>query len=383
MLPYWRLSAYYFFYFAFIGAFAPYFGLYLESIEFSAWDIGLVMSLMQLMRIVAPNLWGWMADRFGMRMPIVRLAALFSTLGFCLFFASREFAAVFAAMALMSFFWSAALPLIESLTLRHLGARIARYGAIRLWGSIGFIVAVTATGWLLDALPISSLLVVCLSILAGILVCAMFVPEAPAGALAHSADSLRSLLERAEVRALLGACFLMSAAHGALYVFYSIYLVDNGYAKSVVGGMWTVGVLAEIVVFIYMPALMARYSLRAILMASFACAVVRFLMIGWGVESTLILFLAQLLHGATFGAYHAAALSAINRLFVGRHQTRGQALYSSVSFGAGGMVGGLISGWAWESIGAALTYSLSAAIAALGLGLVAFAGHGQAAAEAR
>jgi PPP family 3-phenylpropionic acid transporter len=71
-LPYWRLSAYYFFYFAFVGAFSPYFGLYLSSIGFTAADIAVVMSLMQVMRILAPSLWGWLADRIGARTPIIR-----------------------------------------------------------------------------------------------------------------------------------------------------------------------------------------------------------------------------------------------------------------------------------------------------------------------
>ena len=121
MLPFWRLSGYYFAYFAFIGAFAPYFTLYLQSLAFSATDIAILMSLMQLMRIIAPNLWGWLSERTGVRMPIVRISALASLLGFCLFFVTSDFLGVFVAMALMSFFWSAALPLVESTTFNHLG----------------------------------------------------------------------------------------------------------------------------------------------------------------------------------------------------------------------------------------------------------------------
>jgi PPP family 3-phenylpropionic acid transporter len=81
-LPYWRLSGYYFFYFAFIGAFSPYFGLYLQSLSFSAWDIGLLMSQMQLMRLSAPFICGVLADRMAQRIVVVRLAALLSLLGF-------------------------------------------------------------------------------------------------------------------------------------------------------------------------------------------------------------------------------------------------------------------------------------------------------------
>ncbi len=367
MVPYWRLSAYYFFYFAFIGAFSPYFTLYLKSLQFSAWDIGVLMSLMQVMRVLAPNLWGWLADRLGAKTPIVRGAALMSLLGFSCFFFVQTFSGFFFGMVLLAFFWSAALPLVEALTFTHLGAQASRYGAIRLWGSVGFVAAVLGLGWLLDRLPLSTTLWVSLGLLGGILACALALPEKREAR--HETDRLPigDILRRREVKALFIACFFMAAAHGALYVFYSIHLVSRGYGTTVVGLLWTLGVVAEIAVFLYLPRLLHVYSLRVILLFSFACAVARFLMIGWGVEWLAVVLIAQLLHAATFGAYHAAAVAAVNRWFGGRHQARGQALYGSVSFGAGGMVGGLLSGWSWDVAGPELTFTLGSIFAFTGM----------------
>ncbi len=367
MLPYWRLSAYYFFYFGFVGAFSPYFTLYLQSLSFSATDIAILMSLMQVMRILAPNLWGWLAERLGMPVIIVRLSAAASLAGFSLFFLTEDFAGIFLGMALMAFFWSASLPLIESVTFAHLGGQGQRYGSIRVWGSVGFIAAVLGIGYALDHLPIASMLWMTALILGGILLCALWVPDAIRAPAARLQASLGETLRRPEVRALLGACFFMSAAHGALYVFYSIHLVDNGYGKALVGWMWTLGVVAEIVVFLFMPQLMRRFSLRALLLFAFAAAVLRFVLIGWGVGSLPVLVFAQLLHGATFGAYHAAAIAAVNLWFPGRLQSRGQALYGSISFGAGGMAGGLLSGFTWDGIGPAWTYTLGSVFALAGL----------------
>jgi len=367
MVPYWRLSAYYFFYFAFIGAFSPYFTLYLQSLRFSAWDIGVLMSLMQVMRLLAPNLWGWLADRIGAKTPIVCGAALMSLLGFSCFFFAQGFAGFFIGMALLAFFWSAALPLVEALTFSHLGMQANRYGSIRLWGSVGFIAAVLGLGWLLDRLPLSATLWVSLGLLGGILACALALPEKREAAHETDRQPIGDILRRREVRALFAACFFMAAAHGALYVFYSIYLVGRGYGTTLVGFLWTLGVVAEIAVFLAMPRLFGAFSLRAILLFSFACAIARFLAIGWGVESLALILAAQLLHAATFGAYHAASVAAVNRWFAGRHQARGQALYGSLSFGAGGMLGGLVSGWSWDTLGAEITYTLSAGFALLGL----------------
>ncbi|MCV2218047.1 MFS transporter [Thauera sp. Sel9] len=367
MFPYWRLSAYYFFYFGFVGAFSPYFALYLQSISLSAAQIGLLMSMMQLMRIVAPYMWSWLAEHFGKRVAILRLSALMTLAGFTGFFMTTEFGGLFAAMALMAFFWSAALPLIEGLTFSHLGEEGHRYGSVRVWGSVSFIVAVLVLGQALDHVAIDSVLWVTAAILAGVLLCSFFVPDAAPAQAGRAAANLSEVLRRREVRALLGACFLMSAAHGAFYVFYSIYLVAAGYDKALVGWMWTLGVVAEIIVFMLMPRITRRFGLRSILVFSFACAVLRFALIGWGAASLPVLLFAQVLHGVTFGAYHAAAIAMVNRWFTGRLQSRGQALYGSISFGAGGMLGALLSGYTWDAPGPEWTFTFGSVFALLGL----------------
>ena len=369
-LPYWRLSGYYFFYFAFIGAFSPYFGLYLQSLNFSAWDIGLLMSQMQLMRLFGPNLWGWLADHFGRRLLIVRLAGAAGLAGFTAFFWLDKLPGMLLAMAVLAFFWSAALPLVETLTFDHLREERGRYSRIRLWGSIGFIVAVMATGALLDIAPPVGVLWVCWTILLGILLYALTLPEAVPLAHAHEDVPIGDILRQSKVKALMAACFAMSAAHGAFYVFYSIHLAAHAYAKTEVGLLWSLGVVAEIVVFMFMARLAKRFSLRVILLACFAAAVVRFLLMGGGVESTAIMIFVQLMHGLTFGAYHASAIAAVNQWFPGKTQGRGQALYSSLSFGAGGLLGALISGWTWDWLGSGWTFSQGAGFALIGLLLI-------------
>jgi PPP family 3-phenylpropionic acid transporter len=203
--PHWRLSAWYFCYFAFVGAFAPYFTLYLQSLGLTAAAIGTLMSLMLAMRMVAPNLWGWLADHLGHKVLVIRLSALLSTAGFLIFFLVHDFWGLFIAMAVMSFFWSAALPLVEALTLRHLEGHAEHYGRVRLWGSVGFIAAVLATGAWLDRAPLASLLWVNLGLLVGIGICALLLVDARAPLTAKSPVSLKSGLLRPEVLVLLAA----------------------------------------------------------------------------------------------------------------------------------------------------------------------------------
>ena len=376
-LPYWRLSFYYFFYFAFIGVFSPYFTLYLQSLRMSAADIALLMSQMQLMRLVAPAFWGWLADKRGRRVDIVRLSALCACIGFTGFFLTDNFIQLFIPMTLMAFFWSAALPLVESLTFAHLADESHRYSRIRVWGSVGFIVAVLLGGALLDHLPIGDVPAMVFAVLIGILVMAFQLPEgqrigaaaqvaAEAGGSSMPVATLRSVLADRQVWMLLLACFLMSSAHGVYYVFYSIHLDDLGYSKGMIGLLWSLGVLVEIGLFMVMSPLMKRYSLRALLLATYATAVVRFLMIGWCAESLILLLIAQAMHGLTFGVHHAAAIAAVNQWFPQHIHARGQALYSSISFGGGGLFGGIISGLVWDPLGAGWAFTLGALFALVG-----------------
>ncbi|HMC13152.1 MAG TPA: MFS transporter [Gallionellaceae bacterium] len=363
----WRIAGFYFFYFAFVGAFAPYWGLYLKSIHFDAVQIAILMSVQPVMRMVAPALWGWLADRSGKRLMVVQIAALSSALCYLGVFFTTQFWGMLLVLGMMSFFWSASMPLVEATTLTYLGKHTARYGRIRSWGSLGFIVAVLVLGYAFDYIAIRWLLWAGLFIMLGILFFSRQIP--PTTVLAHHTDSqpVMRILLQPQVLALFGACFLMSVAHGPYYTFFSIYLVEHGYAKSVVGLLWALGVVCEIGAFFLMPCLMRRYTLPHILMVSFVCTVLRFMLIGWGVDVLWLILLAQVLHAITFGAFHAAAVALVHHFFQGRHQSRGQALYGSLTYGAGGMLGGLASGPLWQHWGASVMYSCSAVVALFGL----------------
>jgi PPP family 3-phenylpropionic acid transporter len=370
--PHTRLAGFYFFYFAYIGAFAPFFGLYLLSAGRSAVEIGILMALPAVARIVAPHLWGWLADSAGRHAPLLRATAAAGFACFLGVVAGSGFYWLFAVLLLVSFFLSAALPLVEATTLAHLGEDTGRYGPVRVWGSLGYIVAVVAIGYALDSISVDSLPWMVAATLAGMLVFCWRIPEARSAAHALDAVPIRDILKRPAVMALIAACALMAAAHGPYYTFYSIHLVDHGYSKALTGWLWALGVVCEIVIFLWLPRLYSAYTLRAILIASFALAVARFLMIGWGAQYLALVLLAQMLHAATFVSFHAAAIAMVSRLFRGRHQARGQAIYGSLTYGVGGTVGALASGYAWDHLGAGPTFTLAAAAALAGLLLIAW-----------
>lgn len=364
-VPYWRLSGFYFFYFAFVGAMAPYWGLYLRSLEFNAWQIGVLMSLLQVMRIFAPNVWGHIADKTGKRVTIVQVAAFVCLLAFIGVFWATSFWSLFLVMSLISFFWSASLPLVEATTLSHLKERTERYGRIRLWGSVGFILVVVGLGAALDHFPVTLVLWVVFGLLIGIVLTARVMPEAEMVRHAHEHIPLGRVMRRPEVVALIAAAILMAAAHGPYYTFFTIHLVETGYSKTLAGWLWALGVVCEIGVFLLMPRVFARVRPETVLLSTLLAAVLRFVLIGWLVDNLPVLLFAQLLHALTFGAYHASAMALVHRYFVGRNQARGQALYNSLAFGVGGTFGSLYAGGAWDSLGSGETFALASAFALL------------------
>ena len=280
-MPYWRLSGFYFFYFATLGALVPYWGLYLQSVGFTARDIGNLMALLMISRIVAPNVWAWFADHRQNRMRVVRYSAFLTPVTFAGVLLGADFWWLALVMLLFSFFWHASLPLLEVLVMQHTGARPGAYGRVRLWGSLGFIAAVLALGPVIDARGPRLVPLVLLVLMLGIWLFSLTLPESEArGRVEHPTPFIRLIL-RPEIFAFLLACFLMQVSHGPYYTFYTIYLEGHGYSKALIGLLWALAVLCEIGVFLAMARILRHIGLREVLLASFLFAAARWLLIGF------------------------------------------------------------------------------------------------------
>lgn len=363
--PYARLSAYYFFHFAVLGVFLPYWPLYLDGIGLSPSAIGMLVAVLLVMKMTAPYFWAWLADRRQQPMEVVRVTTALTAVAFCGVYLGEGFWWLAAVSVAYAFFWHAALPQVEVTTLNHLGTERARYGRVRLWGSLGFIVLVGALGPATDRAGVAVILPVISGLLVAVWLVAMWLPRAPRPQRAQARASIRPALAKPAVLALLGACLLMQASHAPYYTFFTIYLSELGYSGSVTGMLWAFGVICEVGVFLAMHAVFARVTAERVLTLTLVVAALRWVLTGLFAEVTALLVVAQAMHAVTFGAYHAAAIQLVYRHFPGGLQNRGQALYGSVSFGVGGTLGSYASGLAWEGLGATPTFLAAAGAAAL------------------
>ncbi len=364
-IPYWRLSGFYFFYFATLGSFLPFWSLYLKDNGFSAAEIGELTAFMVGTKVIGPNLWGWIADHTGKSLRVIRIASFWAMILFTGFLFQKTFQWFAWVTVGFSFFWNAALPQFEAATLHHLKDNPHRYSQIRLWGSIGFIVTVLGVGYLLDLYPINLLPWVIIVLLGSIWLISLLTPEITSAKAGHATVGIWQIIKQSEVIAFLFVYLLLQAAHGPYYVFFSIYLQQHDYSTTAIGMLWSLGAGAEIIVFILMRKLLKYVSLRRILLVSGLLSIVRWLLIAWYVDNIELLLCAQVLHAATFGSAHVAAIHLVQKYFGQYHQGKGQALYSSFSFGLGGMLGGLYSGYAWDLYGGHWIYSFAAVLSAL------------------
>lgn len=363
--PYWRLSGFYLFYFASLGILLPFMGLYLQTQNFTLAEIAEVMALIMGSKIIAPNIWGWIADKTGRRMGVVRIASLLSMLAFMALFFGNSYLWIMLVMLVFSFFWNANLPQLEVTTLNYLGNNTHKYSKIRLWGSIGFMLTVVTFGKVFEYYGADSFPYFVLALLVAIWLMSLLIPEAKAKVETRSSEPFMRVIRKPSVLVLFLVFFLLQASHGPYYVFFTIYLENHGYTRSVIGLYWALGVLAEIIVFMVVAKWLPRFGAKNLMLWVALLTALRWLITANFVEYHIAIFFAQLLHAASFGVFHAVAIYLIHQCFPGKLQGRGQAMYSSLSFGAGGAVGALYAGYVWESSGASATYLVAAGLCVL------------------
>ncbi len=372
-----KLSSFYFFYFALLGLLAPYLGLYLESKDFSLLEIAQLTSILMVTKVLAPNIWGALADRKQNRLFLVRMGAFSTLVAYLGFFFAEGFWHFAAVIVLFSFFWNAVLPQYEVITLFNLAEYRDKYSRIRLWGSIGFIVSVVVAGWLFQRHGIQWFPWVLLSIVALIAVASMAKLSEPQSLSGNtfSAAVFWKRLRYPHVSLFFVVCFLLQLSHGPYYTYFSIFLESLNYSKIDIGLLWSLGVWAEVLLFVYMHVWFRRSSVNHIMCIALALTALRWLLIAYFADVVAVLILAQCLHAMSFGAMHAAAIHFVHHSFPIENQGRAQALYSSTGFGAGGAAGAYLSGVIVDGHGYQSAFLFSALIAFVAFVLIVLQGR--------
>jgi len=355
------IAAFYFAYFAAMGLLLPFFPLWLQGRGLSEGAIGAVLALLAVAKVLAPPVFGtWLDGQRACASSIIAAASALAAL--CVLgwpWLSSSFGALAAGVFAFGALWAAILPAVDHLAFAaHEGGRLD-YARLRLWGSLGFVAASIGAGiWFsragIDALPalVAAMLAAC--------ALASWVLPVPKQGLGPASGAL----PRNGLAPLLLLGFLMQASHGAYYGFFSLRLAKAGWSSAAIGAWWVLGVLAEIALMALWGARIQRLPVRNVFAACFALAALRWAGLALSADAVWLVPL-QLLHAASFAAFHLAGIAAVQRTASG---AGAQGWYSAAGFGRGVTLGTAASGAIAQRFGLEAAFAAASAIALLGLG---------------
>lgn len=360
----------YFLYFGAMGVFLPYFNLYCLEIGFSGFQIGSLSAVRAAVMIIFSLLWGFWADRKGLRRPIYILCSFASAALWALFLTTTDFRFMLVITVIYGAFYAPIISFLEAFAMDVLGKTKHRYGRTRAWGSVAFIGVVLVLGEMIDRYSVSIIIVLVLAISAAQSMAAISMPRIASSRQAQPHDAVKLFSVHTVVFLL--CAFLMLVSHGAYYGFFSIHLAQLGYGASFIGLCWALASTAEVVVMINSARLFARFSFKRVLVISFAAAALRWSIL-YVAQSALVILASQLLHAVTYAAFHMAGILYMDQLAPASDKTLGQAVNNAATYGLGLSVGFFASGALYEPGNSAPLFLFSAGVSLAG-GLL-FAGY--------
>ena len=360
------IAAFYFLYFAAVGILIPYIPPYLRSLGLSGAEIGALMSIAPLMMVVVPPVWGFFADRSQRVSSLLKIAALGAGLAFAPLLGVTAFWAIAAMLVVHAIFFTPITALADTVAIAEARRLGTEYGRLRLWGSVGFIVASLAFSLHLEAggARVHAVWAVSTLLVSAGLVAALHRSEPVAAARPSVRDAARLLTDPRLVAFLLaGALHWASAA--PYHLLYAVHLEDLGVLPRYVGVGLGLAVVAEVVVMWRFASIRRRAPLLSLLAIAFLATALRWLLTGWATTGAA-LAAAQVLHGLTFGLFYVASIAYLEKVVPGGLLGTGRALFAAIAMGLGGAGGNALAGALYDVGGGSLAF-----FAAAGLSLLA------------
>lgn len=367
------LRTFFFAVFVVYGAFLPFFPTWLEARGVRGVAMSALMALGPAMGIVGPPAFGALSDWLGLRAGLLRLAtagmfvamallALPGALG-----RAPSFAILFVALLLFSTSRAPSVAIADVIATEATRPRSAAgpaqsYGAIRLWGSLGFLVAALAVGRLIDLRDQATLpLVLAVTSFVAFALAFTLDSAAPPRA-AHLGASLRGVLRDRGFALLLASAFLGFGAHVSYDICFSLHLVHLGMNPSWIGFAWALGVVGEITLMALSGRLLGRVPASSLLIVAYAVGALRWLAIALIPDVTVLLAL-QPLHAISFALFWVTSLDQVKRRAPREILATAQGVFNA-AVGAGAVVGMLVWGWMFERYGGKTTFACAAGVAA-------------------
>ncbi|QUG74744.1 3-phenylpropionate MFS transporter [Erwinia sp. E602] len=334
---YWLGLSYFTYFFAY-GVYLPFWAVWLKGRGLSPEQIGLLLGSGLVARFAGSLLIASRVNDPAKLVGALRLLAVLTLLFAAGFWLGSQWLWLLLVMIGFNLFFSPLVPLSDALAATWQRQIALPYGPVRLWGSLAFVISSALTGVLVSHFSYHAILVLLCAgsgaMILGMLLQPAVMPqgEAKQGGPAGQTRWAALLTESAVWRFML-CVTLMQGAHAAYYGFSAIWWQEAGYPASVVGYLWSLGVVAEIVIFAASHRLFRRWSARDLLLLSAVSGIVR-----WSIMASTTdlgwLIAAQILHCGSFTVCHLAAMRFIAAR-QGAEVIRLQSLYSALAMGGG------------------------------------------------
>jgi len=347
-----RMSVFYFAVFLSAGLYLPFWPVWLESRGLGPVEIGLLYAIGRFTRILTNPLIAHVVDRRGDRRKPMVLLSLGATVAFAAYELCSEMWQFALVAVVVGAMWGTINPLGDSLALVNARQGRLNYGRVRLWGSISFILATLAGGQILDVCPESAIFWSLLATFAVVTVVCLITPDTRVEAPPVQSNVFRvfwRLMSEPRFALFILASALLQTSHLVVYIFGTLHWRDAGIDDFIIGVLWAEGVVAEIVLFSFGAALTARFGAAGLLMMAAVAGVMRWPLLAFSTDLS-VLFVAQALHGVTFGAAHLGAMAFLSRAIPPSLSATAQTLHGAVALGVvsgviSPMLGGLYGSW--------------------------------------
>jgi len=343
-----RSSFSYFWYFGLLGLIIPFLPLFLDGKGFTSIEIGEILAIVTATKIIGPTLWAVLADKTGKQLGVIRLGAFLACAFFTILFWLNNYWPIVFCLATFSLFWTAILPQLEVMTLNSIRRSAKIYARIRLWGSIGFIFFAVLTGEVIEQFTPNAFTYVGFIILLGLFLSTLLIKQSKIkkSQIVKTSSIGKKIINTSFVMFFM-AGILLQLSFGPYYSFFALYLMDLQYPGFAVGILISLGVIAEITIFIYAGKIFKHFSIKSMLTFSLLVTFLRWFLMGHFADILVVMVLTQLLHAASFGLYHSASILFLQQHFDPSQQNRGQAIYIGGVYGIGGALGAYLAGVLW------------------------------------
>lgn len=371
-----RMAFYYAAVFIIVGIHMPYMAVWLDGRGMSAGQISIIFAAPLFTRVIFTPLLSYIADKSGRRRLILQLLSAGAFLSAVALIETYDFFAILSVHMIFAIFWTTIMPLTETVAMT--GVRMgADYGQMRLWGSLSFIAASFSIGYVVEHLGAESVLSSLILATLFLLICAFFLPKPSGRGRLKAAiyipqiqwkDAMTLLRAPHFILFLMGTSFAQSS-HAVYYAFGTLHWQSLNITTTLIGALWAIGVLAEILLFFFAKQLFKKLSSKQLIIIAGLGAFIRWTITAFDPPLAL-LFPVQILHGLTFGAAHLGAMYYISETIPENYAATAQGLYAAISSGIVMGAAIALSGTLYSAY-AGYAYFAMSAMGALSVGAMA------------